>query len=139
MTNCTLTGNVAGLSGGGAADSTLFNCTLTGNSTANSSGGGAVGCVLYNCTLSGNAAGTLQFSAGIGGGGAAGAVLFNCTVTNNWSYADGGGVSVTAAAEVRQLKCRLYNCTISGNSCRRGGGAFYGAAEQLRGDRQFGE
>ena len=53
-----MTGNSA-REGGGAFGitlyfgSTLYNCTLTGNS-AETSGGGATGCTLYNCTLTGN-------------------------------------------------------------------------------------
>ena len=40
--------------GGGAANATLNNCTLTANSAAY--GGGAYGCTLNNCTLTGNTA-----------------------------------------------------------------------------------
>jgi hypothetical protein len=42
--------------GGGATSSTLYDCTLSGNSAAYA-GGGASGGTLYNCTLTGNQVG----------------------------------------------------------------------------------
>ena len=66
--NCTVTGNT----GGGADDSTLYNCTVMRNA-----GDGAWGSTLYNCAVTGNA-----------GSGAASSTLYNCTVTDN----AGGGV-----------------------------------------------
>src|SRR6185369_9354429 len=76
VNNCILARNSAGFfGGGGATDSTLNNCALTGNSTT-SQGGGAVNCTLNNCTLIGN-------SASYYGGGASGGTLNNCIVYYN--------------------------------------------------------
>ena len=51
LTNCTITGNTAGDTGGGSHGGTLTNCTITGN-TATSSGGGSSFSTLTNCILS---------------------------------------------------------------------------------------
>ena len=108
VSNCTLTGNSAYSSGGGASGGTLNNCTLTFNS-AGCGGGGAHQSVLNNCTLTGN-------SAGCGGGGAFGGTLNNCTLTGNSSYDAGGAFEGT-----------LNNCTLIGNSATdQGGGASGG-------------
>ena len=80
--------------GGGAADCTLNNCTLTGNSACitaaiGRAGGGAYGCTLNNCTLSGNSAtqsaalANGSFNDSAYGGGAYGSTLNNCTLTGN--------------------------------------------------------
>src|SRR5439155_19146665 len=66
--------------GGGAANATLNNCTLTANLAAY--GGGAYGCTLNNCTLTGN---TATYSSEYGqayesGGGAYHSVLNNCII-----------------------------------------------------------
>jgi parallel beta-helix repeat protein len=127
VTNCTLTGNAASQSGGGAFSGTLNNCTLTGNSAHG--GGGASGGVLNNCTLTGNSASggggaqggvlnncTLTGNSGIEGGGASGGVLNNCTLTGN-SASDGGGGAYF---------CMFNNCTLTGNSAfDEGGGVAY--------------
>ena len=73
LTDCTVSGNSAGSSGGGlyniSGTATLTNCTVSGNS-AGGNGGGLFNddgtTTLTNCTVSGN-------SAGDNGGG-----LFNC-------------------------------------------------------------
>lgn len=75
LENCQLIRNRA-IGGGGAQDSFLFNCVLTGNS-ASQGGGGACGGRLGNCTLTGNSA--------TEGGGAADATLNNCIVYFNTS------------------------------------------------------
>ena len=48
--NCTLSGNSA-LDGGGAWSSKLYNCTLTGNSGDGGGGGAGLYCKLYNCIV----------------------------------------------------------------------------------------
>ena len=102
LTNCVITGNLTPYWAGGAYGGTLYNCTLTGNSSA--VGGGAAGSTLYNCTLTGNS------STGAGGG-AADCQLYNCTLTGNSSTRGGGAYLST-----------LYNCTLGGNSVTYGGG-----------------
>ena len=72
-TTASLTGNSASYSAAGHISSTLYNCTLTGNSA--SSGGGAHYGTLYNCTLTGNSASS--------GGGAYHGTLYNCTAYYN--------------------------------------------------------
>jgi hypothetical protein len=118
--NCTLSGNSSFFGdGGGASDCTLYNCTLSGNS-ARDGGGGACWSTLYNCTLSGNSA-----THGGAGGGASSCTLYNCTLTGNSATPCGmcGSGSVGGGA----AGCTLYNCTLSGNSAGYGGsgdGAF---------------
>ena len=136
VTNCTLVGNSAFSSGGGAAYGTLNNCTLRGN-CAFSDGGGAFECVLNNCTISGNSAvnyGGGASSSGVVdsstlnncvvqgnsapyGGGADYSTFNNCTIMGNLAYSDGGGA----------CNATLNNCTITGNSAGgSGGGASSG-------------
>jgi parallel beta-helix repeat protein len=106
VSNCVITGNYTGASGG-----TLYNCTLTDNSgdggaygctlhnctvTGNTGGSGASGCTLYNCTLSGN-----EY------GGAWGSTLYNCTLTGNAAGGAAGGGGADG--------CTMYNCTLAGN------------------------
>jgi hypothetical protein len=106
LNNCTLTGNAAPASGGGAYSSTLDNCTLTGNS-ADYHGGGAAQSTLNNCALTGN-------SCGFAGGGAAEGTLNNCMLTGNSADHGGGAAQST-----------LNNCALTGNSASySGGGAF---------------
>ena len=113
LSNCTLTGNSAGRSGGGAYGGTLYNCMVTGNSALNNDGyglgGGVGGATLYNCTVSGN-------TANANGGGAYGGTLYNCQVINNRASVAGGGVDSVSV---------LYNCLLTGNSsvANWGGGA----------------
>jgi low affinity Fe/Cu permease len=73
------TNNNPGGDGGGALQSTLNNCLLTGNVAAN--GGGAYGGTLNNSTLVDNIAGS--------GGGAAGSTLNNCIIYYNSSPSSG--------------------------------------------------
>jgi hypothetical protein len=121
VTNCTLIGNTATYSGGGAYYCILNHCTLTGNSA--DEGGGAVGGTLDNCTLTGNSA----YSRGGGAyrepyGDGFSTTLNNCTLSGN-SAQTGGGV----------YQGTLSNCTLAGNRATGtgsgygiGGGAYQG-------------
>ena len=62
---------------------TISNCTLRGNS-AGLSGGGAYYAKLYNCLLVGNTGGWQA-------GGAYAGSLGNCTIVSNYSGSNGGG------------------------------------------------
>lgn len=106
VSNCTFTANVASNNfGGGAYGGTLYNCTLTGNSSAY--GGGACYGILNNCILSGN-------SANVGAGAYSG-TLNNCALTKNSAQTGGGAYNGT-----------LRNCTVTGNSAFFGGGVYGG-------------
>ena len=124
VSNCTLSGNLASGSGGGAFDGTLNNCTLSGNSAyfcyydeytgqlyEGGEGGGAFHADLNNCNLSNNSA--------YSGGGASGGTLNNCNLNGNSAgYLGSGGGAFHAD---------LNNCNLSNNSAYdSGGGAFYG-------------
>jgi parallel beta-helix repeat protein/predicted outer membrane repeat protein len=88
-------------SGGGASSSTLYNCTLTGNSAYNY--GGAISCTLNNCALSGNS--------GIYVGGATSCMLTNCTLTGNSSVMSVGGTTFST----------LFNCIVYFNTAPQEG------------------
>lgn len=104
--NCTISRNMNNQErGGGTCESTLYYCTLIGNS-ATAGGGAALGS-LYNCTLVGNLA-TNGF-----GGGAYYATLNDCTLASNSAYYSGG-----------VYHCTLTNCVLTANSGVGGGGAW---------------
>jgi len=108
LNNCVLTGNSTFENGGGAYLSTLNNCTLTAN-TSERNGGGADSCILNLCTLAANSAPT--------GGGANSCTLNFCTLTRNSApIGIGGGAA----------GCTLNNCTLMDNSAMTGGGAVGG-------------
>ena len=100
INNTNLNGSLGG--GGGAAFSTLLNCTIQGN-YIQLEGGGVFSCTLSNCALAGNA-----------GGGALGSTLNDCTVSNNVSHSSGGGASQST----------LSYCLLCNNQGGRGGGAY---------------
>ena len=72
--NCTITGNSAADSGGGTAHGTLNNCTITGNSAVD--GGGTHYGLIKNCTINAN-------HASYYGGGVFDGSLINCIIHNN--------------------------------------------------------
>ncbi|MBN1675369.1 MAG: hypothetical protein JXR37_30290 [Kiritimatiellae bacterium] len=84
LCNCTLKENRAGWDGGGACLDLggLENCSVSGNSAANS-GGGVWNGTLYNCTLTGNSADRFG-----GGAGGAYARLHGCIVYYNEAPTD---------------------------------------------------
>ncbi|MFO1513329.1 MAG: immunoglobulin domain-containing protein, partial [Verrucomicrobiota bacterium] len=91
VSNCVITGNFAGRSGGGAYSGTLKNCVVTDNQAVNlfiggiGEGGGAYASFLENCLVSSN-------RTSVQGGGAHLSTLNNCTVVGN-SATTAGGVS----------------------------------------------
>ncbi|MFH0880587.1 MAG: choice-of-anchor Q domain-containing protein [Lentisphaerota bacterium] len=84
LIDCVVSGNYAYVTGGGIADSTATGCILLDNDAWGGNGGGAAGCSLYNCLLTGN------YASG-NGGGAALSTLYNCTVCRNNTGGSGGG------------------------------------------------
>jgi hypothetical protein len=105
--DCTLFANRA-QSGGGAANSSLSNCTISNNY-----GGGTYLCGLTDCMLIAN------FSAY--GGGAQGGGLTNCTLVGNVATVYGGGAYGTATTAIV-----LNNCLIVSNSAAQFGGGVSG-------------
>jgi parallel beta-helix repeat protein len=103
-----LTGNAAYLYGGGANLSTLYNCTLAGNSAF--FGGGGSSNTFWNCVLMGNYAAC--------GGGAYASTLHNCVIVSNQAYSAGGGM----------YSGSLYNCTVMNNTAAANGGGVYQCA-----------
>ena len=92
--------------GGGAAGSTLNNCSVSGNAGYN--GGGACWSTLNNCSVSTNSGGL--------GGGACWTGLNSCSVWGNWSFDSGGGA----------FSSTLNNCTLSANVATNSGGGASG-------------
>jgi hypothetical protein len=104
VSNCVFTANMASNNyGGGAYGGTLYNCTLTGNSSAY--GGGACNGILNDCILSGNLANQ--------GGGVYGGTLYNCALMKNSAESGGGAYSAT-----------LRNCTLTANTASFGSGVY---------------
>ena len=104
VTNCTISGNLAGSSGGGTRGGTVNNSTISGNSAEY--GGGTHGGTVNNSTISGNS------SAGYGGG-TFDSTVNNSTISGNWAES-GGGTFYGA----------INNSIISGNSAEEGGGGL---------------
>ncbi len=155
--NCLISGNVGSKiggestagQGGGAFQSVLNNCTITGNSAFN--GGGAAFSTLNFCTVSGNAA-TAPFNSGnyflTGGGGVYNGVANNCKIVGNSAYIGGGFYGLSFSGPQAQLNnclvasnfvayvaggCRgtydgiMNNCTIVANGGGQSAGALFGA------------
>ncbi|WP_165230648.1 choice-of-anchor Q domain-containing protein [Aquisphaera insulae] len=147
LTGCTISGNFAGVSGGGVrsaaaangvsapASVTLTDCTISGNSAARDGGGVETGSqslgqqvyqsatLLNHCTVSGNSAG------GNGGGLDTGrfgtTTAINSTVSGN-SAVNGGGLYAKGSFFYgnRYGTINLTNCTVSGNSASGNGGGL---------------
>ncbi|GBC84338.1 hypothetical protein HRbin11_00763 [bacterium HR11] len=152
MTNCTVSGNIAGGAGGGISNSgtlTMTNCTVSENGTGSGGGGGGIyndgTLTMKNCTVSGNSAGggsggisnnkgTLTMEnctvsgnsvVYVAGGISNSGVLTmtNCTVSGNSAGGYGGGIANAKTGFGSWATLRMTNCTVSGNSAGiRGGG-----------------
>jgi parallel beta-helix repeat protein len=155
LTNCIVTGNVAGSAGGGMIRGIANNCMFINNSTLNSGGGKFRG-VANNCMFFGNSAASSgggmsygmasnsKFEGNIakyGGGLGANSIAHNCTSSGNWANRHGGGIFQSVAQNCTisgnsaaingggMYSSTAYNCTISGNSAAtKGGGMYRGTA-----------
>ncbi len=108
LDGCTLSGNRAASVGGGAYTATLTGCSLMSNWAGNS-GGAAYGGALNRCVLKGNRA--------VWGGGTYGGTLNNCVLLWNSASTQGGGANAS----------HLTNCTVTANSATGdGGGTAFG-------------
>ena len=144
LTNCVVasnTGTGSGSQGGGVVDCTLYDCVITNNSAT--AGGGAYNSTLYRCLVAGNS------STKYGGGGLYDCLAICCRIENNTSKDDGGGVCCGTLYNclLRGNSCasattsyggygggadesKLINCTVTGNSAKRGGGGVSSSALQ---------
>lgn len=137
MSNCLFAGNAAAFHGGAAYYGVLRNCTLAGNLAVY--GGGAKYSSLYGCTLIGNSAtvslGTYTYPAG---GAAGNAYLYDCLVMSNTSPSyTSGGLDTCTAEKCRLIgnsagsygggasSCTLSNCVLLANRSGQAGGGLY--------------
>jgi hypothetical protein len=119
LTDCTLSGNTAGVEGGGlwtSGTTSLIHCSVSGNSA--SFGGGVEtysgNTTLTGCTVTGNSA--RHNGGGLDNFGSQTTALTDCTVSGN-TAGFGGGVSNFGPHAVT-----LTRCTVGGNSAGSGGG-----------------
>jgi len=117
VTNCTIAGSWATVSGGGiggAGSPTITNCIITGNEAVWDTGGGISlwggSAMIVNCTISGN----LAYR---GGGGIhscnSNPTITNCTINANTAY-KGAGILCEGGGNPT-----ITNCIISGNSAEK--------------------
>jgi len=105
--------------GGGAYDSTLWNCNVTGNRADH--GGGVASCSVYDSELNGNFVLTLSGNNYIPrGGGAFESDLFDSEISGNWC-SDGGPIIPSLGGGV--FGGSATRCVIDGNTADAGGGA----------------
>ncbi len=134
LTDCTLTGNSAGTGGAlfnaDKASLTLSDCTI-GSSTARNGGGlyNAGAATLVNCTISGNSAGV--DGGGVFNAGSATLVLANCILSGGSAQGGSGGGFYNAGTTA------FTGCTISGNSTHLGGGGLYDVGTAMVADSTF--
>ena len=121
ISGLTITHGSAG-NGGGVSNLgvlSLTDCTISGNTAAQSGGGVYDGAyataTLVNCIISGNVSGLN--GGGFSSGSHATATLIDCTVSGNSAYNAGGGLYLGANGTAT-----LTNCTVSGNNAFEGGG-----------------
>ncbi len=107
--NCVITANWSYYGAGGVYQSTLYNCTISTNSSPGGFGAGAYQSTLFNCLVISNTAGS-------SGGGAYQSRLDHCTISNN--HGNTGGT----------YQSTNYFCTLSDNSGNDGGGANGGVS-----------
>jgi predicted RNase H-like HicB family nuclease len=121
LTDCTFSGNSAGLGGGMAnfyaSSPALTNCTFSGNSATR--GGGMYNetssPVLTGCTFTAGNSGT---GGGMANFYASSPTLTNCTFSGNSAGLGGGMANFYASSPA------LTNCTFSGNSAIHAGGMY---------------
>lgn len=128
LTECTVSGNKAGLAGGGINAETIFLITCTVSDNTGEQGGGISAFTtanVINSTVSGNkalAAGVLSRVGGdvspvLGGGISAKTVnLSSSTVSGNKTAGPGGGIFATTV--------NMTFSTVSGNEAKSSGGVF---------------
>lgn len=133
----------SGLGGGAAAESTLSECTITGN--VGTYGGALLDCIVMDSVISDNRADYTGNCFGVAqGGGAKNCTLIRCTVTGNWvdlgfglPFSGSGGGLDGGSAEQSLFadnfadygggvaNATLDRCTVVGNDVRfSAGGAF---------------
>ena len=130
----TLTGNnVSGDGGavsvtGGNCSFTMYGGAITGN-TATGNGGGIASYDSWNAGTVNINGGVISNNRATNGGGiyAASRTQFHLNggeIINNTATGDGGGVYCSHLYSQNTGRCEFYGSTISGNSAKRGGGAY---------------
>lgn len=129
MTNCRISGNMAGISGGGfygLGSLIVANSTIENNS-AGSYGGGFYGAgilTVMNSTITGNVAGTGGggFYTMEGPSGAKSATVKNSTISGNTAGGYGGGVYADGSSD---RTTAVTNSILSDNTATSGGAGFF--------------
>ena len=105
------------------SDATVIGCVISGNRAYDEFGGGGGGISVLSCSPTITECTFNENSAPQGGGffATSGApTLTRCTFTNNWSYYAGGAIAIGFGTDLT-----LNDCTISGNTAGRVGGALW--------------